>query len=118
MKKLIVGFAVTMALMASVAVYANSRHDGNCVGSGALIMSSTGQNLDFKYVRDVRLYIYNANISQYVYLQTEKLYQDSRGQLFVTYAGGMVRVMDTTYLVRPYFRYCFFGIMGTMCYFN
>lgn len=115
---MIIGFAMTMVLLTSAAVYASGHHVGNCVESGALSLNSIAQNPDFKYVKDVSLYIYNANTSQYVYLQTEKLYQDSRGQLFVTYAGGMVRVMDTTYLVRPYFRYCFFGAMGTMCYFN
>ena len=109
---------MTMALAVSVGVFANVRQNGNAVASGSLSLNVVEQNVEFKYVKDVRLYIFNANTSQYVYLQTEKLYQNPRGQLFVTYCGRLVSFMDTNYSVKPLFQYCFFWVMGTMCYFN
>ena len=107
-----------MALLTSVAVYAHGHYDGNRVESGALSVNVVDQNPDYRYLRDVDLYIYNINTSQYVYMEKQKLYQDSRGRLYVSYTNNLVLVMDTDYRVRRYFRYCFFGVFGTMYYFN
>lgn len=111
-----------LLIVLSLSVITSFSHDlficGNYYESIPSGPTTIGQNPEFKFIKDVDLYIYNGNTLKYVYMQKEKLYQDSRGNLFVTYLNRMERVMDTTYLVRPYFRYCFFGVMGTMYYFN
>lgn len=91
---------------------------GNGNESNSIKSSAIEQNTEYKFLRNVGLYIYNANAQKFVFMQNEKLYQDARGNLYVTYLSGMERVMNTNYTVKPYFQYCFFGVMGTMYYFN